>query len=338
MSKSCRTRISLSLVCNGIALVAMVGCSGRETAPASSHESAQATTAPSVASTQAATTTPAIFLKPIADQSHLPNAHYVTDKIIAGAQPEGDEGFEELKAMGIKTIVSVDGSMPDVDRAHKFGLRYVHLPIKYEGVTKDQGEDIAKALEELPGPIYVHCHHGKHRSAAAVAVACVFNGQLQPAQAETVLQTFGTGANYKGLWKAARDAKPVDPQELRDRKLTYHERQEIDDLGETMVHVDEAWDHMKLIQKAGWKSPADHPDLDPPHIALMLEEMMHEASRLDKPGAHPPDFHQRMSDAEAAMKSLGEVLSKQPVDAAGASAAFDSGASSCASCHKAYRD
>jgi hypothetical protein len=156
--------------------------------------------------------------------------------------------------------------------------------------------------------------------------------------AERVLQVFGTGANYKGLWQAARDATPLAAQTLRDRTLEYHERQKIDDLGETMVHVDEAWDQVKLIQKAGWKAPADHPDLDPPHIALMLEEMMHEASRLDRPGAHPPDFHTRMAEAESAMKSLGDALSKQPIDPAGASAAFDAGAASCASCHKTYRD
>src|SRR5438105_4959917 len=105
----------------------------------------------------------------------LDNAHYVTDNVFAGAQPEGDAGFAALKRMGVKTIISVDGAKPDVERAHRFGLRYVHLPIGYDGVSPDEGRAIAKAIDEVEGPVYVHCHHGKHRSAAAVAVACVMN-------------------------------------------------------------------------------------------------------------------------------------------------------------------
>src|SRR2546422_4056322 len=125
----------------------------------------------------------------------LHNAHRVTDKVLAGAAPEGDAAFEKLKQLGVKTIISVDGAKPDVETARRHGLRYVHLPIGYDNVAPQQGLAIAKAIDDLPGPIYVHCHHGRHRSAAAVAVACVMNGSLRPEQAESVLRTFGTGEN-----------------------------------------------------------------------------------------------------------------------------------------------
>src|SRR5262245_48068007 len=75
---------------------------------------------------------------------HLPNAHVVTPKVFSGAQPEGDEGFKYLSELGVKTIVSVDGAKPDVAGAKKFGMRYVHLPIGYDGVSDEQGEKIAK--------------------------------------------------------------------------------------------------------------------------------------------------------------------------------------------------
>src|SRR5438046_2350401 len=48
-------------------------------------------------------------------QPSLPNAYIVTQKVIAGAQPEGDEGFKALRDLGVKTIVSVDGAAPDVE-------------------------------------------------------------------------------------------------------------------------------------------------------------------------------------------------------------------------------
>ncbi len=294
-----------------------------------------------------ATATTAAAFPAIPDQNHLHNAHYVTAKVIAGAQPEGEASFEALRAMGVKTILSVDGAAPDVAMAHKFGLTYVHLPITYSGVKPEEGAAIAKALAELPGPIYVHCHHGKHRSAAAVAVACVINGTLAPEKAESVLQTFGTGENYKGLWKAARDARPLPAGELKAVKVSYVESQKIPPLAEAMVMVDQRWDRIKAVQKAGWKTPADHPDLDPPHEALQLEELLHELTRTDAVHQKPAEFQRLLAEGDEASRGLRMALSasaaagKSQGGAASfleADAAFKRIGNACAACHKAYRD
>lgn len=268
----------------------------------------------------------------------LPNAHIVTARLISGAQPEGDEGFEALRDMGIKTIISVDGSAPDVETAKKFGLRYVHLPITYATVTKEQGEEIAKAIDELPGPIYIHCHHGQHRSAAAVAVACVMDGSLKPEQAESVLRTFGTGKDYKGLWQAAREAQPVDPRELRDLNVKFVETQKIPVLAESMVLMDAQFDRMKEIQKAGWQTPAHHPDLDPPHEALQLYEHFRELQRMQTIQEKADDFRQRLAEAEKEAMALRETLLKNPVDMKAADGAFKVLGNSCLSCHTQYRN
>src|SRR5438094_677830 len=79
------------------------------------------------------------------------------------SSPDGDEGFHSLQQLGIKTIVSVDGARPEVDLARKYGLRYVHLPIGYDAVPREQALRIARAIRDLPGPVYIHCHHGRHR-------------------------------------------------------------------------------------------------------------------------------------------------------------------------------
>jgi protein tyrosine phosphatase (PTP) superfamily phosphohydrolase (DUF442 family) len=268
----------------------------------------------------------------------LENAHVVTDKVISGAQPEGDASFAALQKLGIKTIISVDGALPDVETAHKYGLRYVHLPIKYEGVTPDEGRAIAKAIDELPGPIYLHCHHGKHRSAAATAVACVYNGSLAPEQAEEVLKTFGTGANYKGLWKAARDARPLLPEALAQVHNNYVERARIDDLSRHMVDVDFHWDNVKLTQKSGWQAPAEHPDLDPAHEVLQVEEHLRESARLQEMSARPADFKQKLTAAEASTRTLRELLEAGNVDPKATNDAAKTVAQSCTSCHAAYRD
>ena len=82
--------------------------------------------------------------KPVPDQKHLENGHIVTSKVISGAQPEGEESFKALQALGVKTIISVDGAKPDVEGAKKYGMRYVHIPITYATVTPQQANAIAK--------------------------------------------------------------------------------------------------------------------------------------------------------------------------------------------------
>jgi protein tyrosine phosphatase (PTP) superfamily phosphohydrolase (DUF442 family) len=274
---------------------------------------------------------------PVSD-THLHNAHIVTPKVISGAQPDGEAAFAALQQLGVKTIISVDGAKPDIELAHTYGMRYVHIPIGYDGVRDDQGKAIAKAIDEMPGPIYVHCHHGKHRSAAAVAVACVMNGQLRPDQAESVLKTFGTGADYLGLWKAAREARPVDPQELKGLKGEYVEAARISDLAEAMVDVDHTWDNLKLSQPISFGLPPEHPDINPPHEALQLQEHFHEIARLPQVAARNEDFRTLLNRAGEASKALHLALSAKPIDMNAANAAYKNVAASCTSCHKAHRD
>jgi protein tyrosine phosphatase (PTP) superfamily phosphohydrolase (DUF442 family) len=267
----------------------------------------------------------------------LHNAHIVTDKVISGAQPQGDAGFEALRALGVKTIISVDGAKPDVERAKRFGMRYVHLPIGYDGVSETDGKAIAKALVELPGPIYVHCHHGKHRSAAAVAVACVYNGMLPPQRAEDVLRTFGTGVNYKGLWSDTRNARPFESAELKGLEVEFVETAKIPELAEAMVKVDFHWEHLKSIRKSGWQAPADHPDLDPAHEALQVQEHLTEIARTPETQARPASYRRVLADAEQGASQLRDLLA-DPADRAAAEAAFSRVAATCTSCHADHRD
>lgn len=272
------------------------------------------------------------------EQERLHNGHKVTDKVYSGAQPEDEAAFKELARLGIKTIISVDGATPDVETARKYGIRYVHMPIGYDTVPKDVGLELARAISELPGPIYIHCHHGKHRSAAAVAVACVTNGSLDPSRAEEVLKTFGTGSNYTGLWASAREARPISTMELRAIKVNYVEKAKMPPIADAMVHVDERLDHLKAVQAAGWKAPSNHPDINPPHEALQLQEMLTELGRAESAQAKPESFRQLMSASAAAVGSLRTALLVQPVDPAAAETAMKAVAASCTACHKEYRD
>jgi hypothetical protein len=273
----------------------------------------------------------------ISDPS-LPNAHRLTANVICGGLPDGEAGFAALQSLGVKTVISVDGLMPDVELAHAHGMRYVHLPIGYDKVPVEQGETIAKAVAELPGPVYIHCHHGQHRGPAAAAVACVHDGLLTPEQAESALREVGTGKEYKGLWQSVREARPIDPKVPRGLPEHFVERAQVPPLAEAMVTTDQIMDRLNLLQKSGWRTPADHPDLDPPHEALQLKEMFAEIARSKPAGQKPPEFGARLQDAATAAENLRLVLASNSHDQAAADNALTQVGRSCTACHVAFRN
>lgn len=149
------------------------------------------------------------------DVDGLHNVFRICDKLYSGSMPEGDKGFESLKILGIKTILSVDGAKPEVDRAKKQGLRYVHVPVGYNGITRGQAIQIAKAVCGLSGPFYIHCHHGKHRGPAAAAIARLCSDEkCHVEQALAVMRGAGTDPRYQGLFKSVREFQRPKTEDL----------------------------------------------------------------------------------------------------------------------------
>jgi protein tyrosine phosphatase (PTP) superfamily phosphohydrolase (DUF442 family) len=272
----------------------------------------------------------------------LHNVFRLTEKLYSGSSPEGDEGFESLQKLGIKTIISVDGARPDVERAHKFGMRYVHLPIGYDGVPEEQGKRIAKAVRDLPGAVYIHCHHGQHRGPAAAAVAHLCVDEKCSVQAALEgLRRAGTDPHYAGLYAAPKELRRPSKEELDRLPDDFPEVAAVPDLAQIMVGVDERWDRIKQVRAAGWSVPPGHPDVDPPHESLQLVEQYREALRLPKMKERPEEFRRWLTEARDAAEGLEAALRPrkgQGVDAAAAEAAFKAAGAACTRCHARYRD
>jgi protein tyrosine phosphatase (PTP) superfamily phosphohydrolase (DUF442 family) len=276
------------------------------------------------------------------DLPGLPNVLRVSDKLISGGAPDGDTGFASLQALGVQTVITVDGARPDVERARKFGLRYVHLPIGYAGVPREQALRIARAVRDLPGPIYLHCHHGKHRSPAAAAAATrCLDGQCTAAMAESLLKRAGTAPRYQGLYSAMHTLEAVPDSALDKVAADFPETAPIARFVEHMVDVDTHWDHLQEIRAAGWKSPASHPDLNPSHVALLLREAYRESARLPEMKKRPAEIQQWLAEAEQHAGQLETVLRPSPgktVDREVAERAYHKVANDCTRCHARYRD
>src|SRR5690606_17968735 len=119
---------------------------------------------------------------------HLHNLLQVSETIYTGGEPKDDAAFAALAKLGVKTVVSVDGAEPNVKAARAHGLRYVHIPIGYDGVSEEAGKSLARLVRDAQGPFYIHCHHGTHRGPAAAAVACVAAGQGTGKDALAILE------------------------------------------------------------------------------------------------------------------------------------------------------
>jgi hypothetical protein len=288
---------------------------------------------------------PAGSQAPRGDRVEAPGLHNVyrlSKKLLSGSSPEGDVGFASLQKLGVKTVLSVAGARPDVARARRHGLRYVHLPIGYDGVPRAQALRIARAVRDLPGPVYVHCHHGQHRGPAAAAVALLcLDPAWSPEAALAWMRRAGTDPRYVGLYAAPQELRRPSADELDRVPADFPEVAAVTGTAQVMVGIDERWENLKLVRAAGWKTPPGHPDVDPPHEAVQLVEYFREARRLPTTRARPEDFRRRLSEAEAAAKALEAALRGRPASPGGATAAegaFRRVEAACARCHARFRD
>lgn len=271
----------------------------------------------------------------------LPGVHNVveySEGIYSGGVPEGEEGFATLKAMGIRTVLSVDGAQPDDKLAAKYGLRYVHLPIGYDGMDKERTLEIARVIRDLPQPTYIHCHHGKHRSAGATAAALVTLGKLTNEEAVGRMKVSGTSPNYPGLYQCTNVALVATDAELDSVSNEFPTHWKTSGFVEAMVEIDDANENLKLIEKAGWITPKDHPDLVPAAEAGRLADHLRNLKDDEYVGAHPGELGQWLMDDATKVSQLEEALVAGNVAKEKLSEYFAAVNKSCNDCHTKYRN
>ena len=121
----------------------------------------------------------------------------LSDRLSAGGQPT-EEDFTQLLKAGFKSVVNLrmDGEKnqpmsPAVEqeKAVAAGLDYRHVPVSVASLDASDLAAFQKAVEELPGPVYVHCGAGQR--------ACAFS-LLAERQGETPEAVFSE-AERKGI-------------------------------------------------------------------------------------------------------------------------------------------
>jgi hypothetical protein len=217
-------------------------------------------------------------------------------------------------------------------------MRYVHIPFGYDGIPPDQLLRLAKAVRDLPGPIYIHCHHGMHRGpAAASAIHLCLDPKCTVEKALAEMHRAGTDPHYIGLYAVPRSLTRPTSAGLDRIPSDFPETANVPDLAQCMVGIDEHWENMKQIRAAAWKTPAKHQDLDPAHEALMLKESFQEALRLTGMHNRPAEVAHWLGDAGEKASALEKDLRARAENSTVEHALRDMSAS-CTHCHAKYRD
>ena len=144
----------------------------------------------STTATQAAR--PAEWAQPILLPG-APNLHKVTDQLYRSAQPSA-EGMQNLRNLGIKTVVSLRAFHSDRAEIGATGLGYEHLFMKtWHPEREDVVRFLKTATDSQRQPVLVHCQHGADRTGSMVAIyrVAVQGWSMQDAAREMTEGGFG---------------------------------------------------------------------------------------------------------------------------------------------------
>ena len=256
--------------------------------------------------------------------------------LISGSAPLTDAQFDELKQWGVRTVLSVDGAYPDVERAEARGMRYAHLPIGYDGIDGEQGARIARAMRDLPRPIYIHCFHGKHRGPAAAAYGLVCLDELSAERGVQFLEQMGTSHGYPGLYGVVGQATKLDAAQIDAASAEFPSRAKVSGLVEAMVTIDRCRESVERIQKAGWTTSPEHLDLDPTHETQRLADLIAGLRDSEAMSGRDPEFREFMTQCADDAIALAQVVAV--ADRAKAEVTIARVDAACLQCHASYRN
>jgi protein tyrosine phosphatase (PTP) superfamily phosphohydrolase (DUF442 family) len=100
----------------------------------------------------------------------VPNCYQLTTNLYRGAQPTAD-GFKQLKAMGIKTIVTLREFHSDKDKVNGTGLNSIRIEMSPLHADDAEIIEFLKAVSDTNNlPVFVHCERGADRTGTVCAM------------------------------------------------------------------------------------------------------------------------------------------------------------------------
>ena len=99
----------------------------------------------------------------------VPNFHKVSDELYRGAQPTR-EGMQELKNLGIKTIVNLRSEHSDEKELEGIDISYEYIGATPINLDSNDVISFLKIVSDSNNtPVFVHCRHGADRTGTMCA-------------------------------------------------------------------------------------------------------------------------------------------------------------------------
>ena len=146
----------------------------------------------------------------------LTNLHRVSAGLYRGAQPTA-EGFRQLKAMGVRTVVNLRSFSSDRDGIAETALAYEHI---YSKAWHIEAKEVVRFLQIVTDPartpVFVHCKHGSDRTGTMCALyrVAVQGWPKEAAIEEMTRGGFGFHETFDNLPEFIRD---LDIEDIKRR-------------------------------------------------------------------------------------------------------------------------
>ncbi len=138
----------------------------------------------------------------------LPNLYKVCDNLYRGALPT-TEGLQELKKLGVRTVIDLRESDGNQAKMAELGLTYKHIPMTAFRVKDDNVVQFLRIVgASSQAPMFVHCKRGADRTGLMCAMYRVaFQGWTKDqAIAEMTQGGFRFNHGYQNVVNYIRDA------------------------------------------------------------------------------------------------------------------------------------
>jgi tyrosine-protein phosphatase SIW14 len=150
----------------------------------------------------------------------VPNFGKATTHIWRGGQPTA-EGFRQLEAARVKTIVNLRSDHDDFDLLSGTKLKYVRIPMRAWNPGQGDTAQLVLVLKTLrtlsanpaTSPVFIHCAGGKDRTGFSVAAYHIVFDHWAPNEA--IMQMFDY--RFNAIWFANPDfLRRLDAAHVRE--------------------------------------------------------------------------------------------------------------------------
>ncbi len=159
-----------------------------------------------------ATTTQHAIAQRLPGIAGLDNFARVNPALYRGAQPT-EEGFRQLKAMGVKTVIDFRSHHSTKAQVEAAGMTPVEIPLKADLTSVPPDDEAVKkffqvVLDPARQPVYIHCAFGKDRTGTMAAIYRLEVDRWTADEALQEMEAFGYHNMYHALINYVRAYKP----------------------------------------------------------------------------------------------------------------------------------